>query len=105
GLGPFFEEARRLIDEGDGVLQDVVRALSTEGGLRRIRELVENDYNHIPAAAKPSVFRAQMLPFLDIITNPNILESLVLEQAVGTIYNVLYGNSGRRGVVLLGFLA
>ncbi|EYE96762.1 P-loop containing nucleoside triphosphate hydrolase protein [Aspergillus ruber CBS 135680] len=98
-------QARRLIDEGDGVLQDVVRALSTEGGLRRIRELVENDYNHIPAAAKPSVFRAQMLPFLDIITNPNILESLVLEQAVGTIYNVLYGNSGRRGVVLLGFLA
>lgn len=104
-LGSFFEEARRLIDEGDGVIQEVVRALATEGGLRRIRELVEYDYNRILAAARPSVFRTQMLPFLEIITNPNVLESLVLEQAVGTIYNVLYGTSGRRGVVLLGFLA
>ncbi|ODM20268.1 hypothetical protein SI65_03321 [Aspergillus cristatus] len=97
-LGPFFEEARRLIDEGDGVLQEVVRAFSTEGGLRRIQELVEYDYDR-------SVFKTQMLPFLEIITNPNVLESLVLEKAVGTIYNVLYGNSGRRGVVFLGFVA
>lgn len=86
------------MDEGDDVLQEVVRSLSTEGGLRRIQELVEYDYHR-------SVFKTQMLPFLEIITNPNVLESLVLEKAVGTIYNVLYGNSGRRGVVFLGSLA
>lgn len=104
-MGSFFEEARRLIDEGDGVLQEVVRAFSTEGGLRRIQELIESDYHRIPVAARPMAFKAQILPFLEIITNPNVLESLVLEQAVGTIYNVLYGNSGRRGVIFLGLLA
>lgn len=45
-----------------------------------------------------------MLPFLEIITFPNVLESLVLEQAVGKIYNVLFGNTERRGIALLGFL-
>lgn len=103
-LGSFFKEARRLIDEGDGVCQEVIRALSTEGGLKRIQELIEYDYHRLTAVTRPIVFKTQMLPFLEIITTPNILESLILEQAVGTIYNVLFGNSGGRGVVLLGFL-
>lgn len=103
-LGLFFKEARRLIDKGDGVLQEVVRALSTEGGLKRIQELVECDYDHIAAVAQPIAFKNRMLPFLEIITSPNVLESLVLEQAVGKIYNVLFGNTERRGIALLGFL-
>ena len=104
-LGPFFEEARRLIDQGDGVLQDAVRALATEGGLRRIQELVEYDYRNVAAGTLPIVFTSQMLPFLEIVTSPTIFQSMVLENAIGTIYNVLYGPSGMRGMTLLTFLA
>ncbi|KAL3456102.1 AAA domain-containing protein [Aspergillus heterothallicus] len=37
-----------------------------------------------------------MLPFMEIITHPNALASLVMEQAVGTIYNCLYGIGGSK---------
>ena len=92
-LGWFFKEARRLIDQGDGVqgvLQDVVRALSQEGGLKRIQELVERDFDLFSSATNSAVFQAEVLPFLEIVTHPNVLASLILEQAVGTIYNCLF---------------
>ena len=107
-LGRFFKEARRLIDQGDGVqgvLQDVVRALSQEGGLKRIQELVERDLDLFSSATNSAVFQAEVLPFLEIVTHPNVLASLILEQAVGTIYNCLFfGISGKRGVRFVGFL-
>ena len=103
-LGWFFKKARRLIDQGDGVLQDVVRALSQEGGLKRIQELVERDFDLFSASANSAVFEAQVLPFLQIITHPNVLASLILEQAVGTIYNFLFGIFGKRGVRFVAFL-
>lgn len=85
--------------------QEVIRALAKEGGLKRIQELVEYDYSRMTATTKLFVFKNQMLPFLKLITAPEVLESMILEQAVGTIYNVLFGHSGRRGVLLLEFLA
>lgn len=103
-LGWCFKEARRLIDQGDGILQDVIRALSQEGGLKRIQELVERDFDLFSASTNSAVFEAQVLPFLEIITHPNVLASLILEQAVGTIYNFLFGIFGKRGVGLVGFL-
>lgn len=103
-LGWFFKEARRLIDQGDGVLQDVVRALSQEGGLKRIQELVERDFDLLSASTKSAIFKTQILPFLEVITHPYVLASLILEQAVGTIYNFLFGIFGKRGVGLVGFL-
>lgn len=102
-LGPFFKGARRLIDESDGVLQDVVRCLSQEGGLKRIQELVECEFDRMSTSTK-SVVLTKMLPFLEIITNHTVLASLVLEKVVGTIYNFLFGASGRRGAGLLAFL-
>ncbi|KAL6233126.1 hypothetical protein BDW75DRAFT_252193 [Aspergillus navahoensis] len=104
-LGPFFEKARKLIDIDEGILQDVIKCLSNEDGLKRIQELVERDFDSIPKPAKRRLFIDQMLPFLEIITHPNILASLVMEQAVGTIYNCLYGIAGRRGKLFLGFLS
>lgn len=54
---------------------------------------------------KNTTFNEEMLPFLELITFPQILSSLVLEQAVVTIYNCIFGPSGRRGEPFLGFLA
>ncbi|KAL2830319.1 hypothetical protein BDW59DRAFT_178029 [Aspergillus cavernicola] len=56
-------------------------------------------------STKREIFKDQMLPFMQIITHPNVLASLVLEQAVVTIYNCIFGPAGRRGEPLLGFLA
>ncbi|KAL2850542.1 hypothetical protein BJX68DRAFT_275792 [Aspergillus pseudodeflectus] len=104
-LGPIFAKARELIELDEGTLQDVILYLSKEGGLRRIQELVQRDFGSLQASATRDLFVNQMLPFMEIITHPNVLASLVMEQAVGTIYNCLYGINGRRAEPFLAFLA
>ncbi|PYH91620.1 P-loop containing nucleoside triphosphate hydrolase protein [Aspergillus ellipticus CBS 707.79] len=104
-LARFFREGRRLIDLDVGVLQEVVRSLASEGGLRRVQELIEGIRDSWPASLKSTVFLDRVLPFLNIITHPGVLNSLILEQAVGTIYTFLYGIAGRGATELLTFLA
>ncbi|KAL4993401.1 hypothetical protein BDV10DRAFT_179218 [Aspergillus recurvatus] len=104
-LGPFFKKARELIELDEGTLQDVIQCLSREDGLKRIQELIQRDFDSISTHAKRRVFVDEMLPFMEVITHPNVIASLVMEQAVGTIYNCLYGVAGRRGEPFLGFLA
>ncbi|KAJ5538073.1 hypothetical protein N7494_007552 [Penicillium frequentans] len=104
-LGPFFKEARRLIEVDESTLQNVVRWLSNEGGLRRIQELIQRDFSTLSKSMKSTTFHEEMLPFLELVTFPEVLSSLVLEQAVVTIYNCIFGPGGRRGEPFLGFLA
>ncbi|KAJ6114997.1 hypothetical protein N7486_000775, partial [Penicillium sp. IBT 16267x] len=104
-LGPFFKEARRLIEVDESTLQNVVRLLSNEGGLKRIQELIQRDFSTQSKPMKSTTFHEEMLPFLELITLPEVLSSLVLEQAVVTIYNCIFGPGGRRGEPFLGFLA
>ncbi|KAK1147007.1 hypothetical protein N8T08_002335 [Aspergillus melleus] len=104
-LGPMFARARQLIELDENTVQEVIQCLSKESGLRRIQELVQRDFDSIPASAKRDLLAKQMLPFMEIITHPNVLASLVMENAVATIYNCLYGVGGRRGEPFLKFLA
>ncbi|KAJ6161005.1 hypothetical protein N7470_004401 [Penicillium chermesinum] len=104
-LGGFFVEARRLIDINEETLQGVIWGLSEEGGLRRIQELIERDFAALQASAAKSLFLDAVLPFLETITAPNALGSLVLEPAMVTIYNCIFGPVGRRGGPFLSFLA
>ncbi|CAI7659292.1 unnamed protein product [Penicillium palitans] len=104
-LGQIFAKGRRLIEIDESTLQDVIRCLSSEGGLKHIQELIQRDFSAITQSRKTEIFCNQMLPFMEIITFPNVLASLVLEQAVVTIYNCIYGPVGRRAEPFLGFLA
>ncbi|KAL3477564.1 hypothetical protein BJX99DRAFT_257376 [Aspergillus californicus] len=104
-LGQFFTTARKLIEVDEATLQDVIKSLSHEGGLKRIQELIQRDFSAILMSTKRKIFKDQMLPFMQIITHPNVLASLILEQAVVTIYNCIFGPAGRRGEPFLGFLA
>ncbi|KAL4779073.1 hypothetical protein BJX76DRAFT_365548 [Aspergillus varians] len=104
-LGQFFTTARKLIQNNAGSLQDVIQGLAGETGLKRIQELIQRDYTSIPVSTKRDVFVNQMLPFMEMVTHADVLGSLVLEQAVGTIYNCIFGVAGRRGEPFLGFLA
>ncbi|KAJ5561386.1 hypothetical protein N7461_000147 [Penicillium sp. DV-2018c] len=53
---------------------------------------------------RKTIFMKQVLPFLETVSNPEVLSSLVLEQAVGTIYNVLFGVDGTRAARWLNFI-
>ncbi|OJJ46123.1 hypothetical protein ASPZODRAFT_2059234 [Penicilliopsis zonata CBS 506.65] len=104
-LGRFFAQGRSLIDVDDSTLQEVVQCLSKEGGLKRIQELIQRDYLPMSDSAKLALFLEQVLPFVEIITAPKVLASLILEQSVGTIYNCIFGLAGRRATPFLNFLA
>ncbi|OJI99811.1 hypothetical protein ASPVEDRAFT_163989 [Aspergillus versicolor CBS 583.65] len=104
-LGEFFKKARKLIQGHESSLQEVIQCLSKEGGLRRIQELIERDFSVLSPTAKRTIFAEEMLPFIEVITYPSLLTSLVLEQAVGSIYNCIFGINARRAAPLLQFLA
>ncbi|GAB1218500.1 hypothetical protein ATERTT37_007756 [Aspergillus terreus] len=98
------KNARRLIETNASNLQSVVKSLASEGGLSRIQELVQQDFSTMPPAMKLERFQSQILPFLEIVSHPDFLSSLILEQAVGTIYNILYGRGGSRAVGLFTYI-
>lgn len=112
-LKHFFQTAHKLISIDPNTQQEVIRSLSTEDGLRQIKSLVERDndnnddifMNNNTEATEVATYTNEVAPFLAVVTHADVLASLVLEQAVATIYNFLYGISGRRAVPFLEFLA
>lgn len=77
--------------------QTFINNLATDDGLSRIRPILDADFSMTYSVFKPS-FDPHCLMFLRLITQDEIRHSLVLEKAVGTIYNVVYGHDGSRGV-------
>ena len=62
-LGPFFKDARRLIETDESTMQNIMRCLSIEGGLGRIQELIQRDFLSFSNPQKTSTFRDEVLPF------------------------------------------
>lgn len=98
GMSKFFLTAWEMISRNSATTQRVVTTLATEGGLARIDELSRIDIDRLTAEGKVSCLEKLMVPFLRAISDKCVLSSFVLEDAVGTIYNFLYGVNGRRGI-------
>ncbi|OKL63387.1 hypothetical protein UA08_01510 [Talaromyces atroroseus] len=105
-LTSIFQDARRLIDIDAGVRQSVIQTLSGEGGLSCVKEMIEQNSEELgETITKEHRFKIQLFPFLEIISHPDVVDSLVLEQSVGTIYNFLFGISGARASKLLSYIS
>ena len=59
---------------------------------------MEAKYLNDTSKSQAMTFWKHCVPLLKIITDLELRSSLVLENAVGTIYNFIYGHSGARGV-------
>ncbi|KAJ5135138.1 uncharacterized protein N7515_004416 [Penicillium bovifimosum] len=99
-----FQEAKRLIESDASARQEVIRVLASEDGLRLILDVVNGNFEAMDEETRDIIFKTQVLPCLQTISNPEVLSSLVLEQAVGTIYNVLFGIDGTRAARWLNFV-
>lgn len=83
----------------------MIKCLSQEGGLWRVRELIDQDFDvMLIPSRKEEVFKTQILPFFEIVSHPNVLSSLIIEQSLGTIYNFLYGIEGTRASTLFEYV-
>jgi AAA domain len=105
-LTSIFQEARRLIDIDVGVRQSVIQTLSGEGGLSCIKEMIEQLFEELGGVTiKEHRFKVQIFPLLEIISHPDVVDSLILEHSVGTIYNFLFGINGVRASKLLSYIS
>lgn len=102
-LEGFFQQALALVYQDPGIMQEVVTLLATEGGLQRINELAQQNLDGLSGSRGADVFSSQILPLYQLMSHPNVLASAILEQAVGTLYNYLYGLNGQRAIKLFSF--
>ena len=105
-LPHFFRSAWRLVSEGEtGTRQQVITKLASEGGLRRIKEVTDTEIENFSVGRKAAILEEALIPFFQVISHEDVLSSLLLETAVDTIYNFLYGPSGRRAIKLFTYAA
>ena len=105
-LPHFFRLAWRLVSEGQpGTRQQVITKVASEGGLHRVKELTETRFEDISDDQQIAVLKEAMIPFFQAISHDDVLSSLLLETAVDTIYNFLFGPSGRRAIRLFTYVA
>ena len=104
---PFYAtQAERFLNLGLEVLdtnlstikQKFIQELAGERGLQRVVYFVEKEYVLDASNINTLSFWHHCVPFLRLITHTELRTSLVLENSVGTIYNVIYGHSGARAI-------
>lgn len=102
----FFQTGWTLVDSKDvSIQQHVITKLSAETGLAIIKSLTEIMAPSQQDVAIVSIFRDRTVPFYRIISHPDVLSSLILENSVDTIYTFLFGPNGRRGLPMFSFTA
>lgn len=98
-LPKFIQQALSLVNVVD-TQQDVIACLSSEGGLERLAELFNVDYNSLSDGRLRIIFQDQVLPFMQIVSHDAVISSAVLESKYATILNYLYGINGKRSVAV-----
>ncbi|PQE06276.1 NFX1-type zinc finger-containing 1 protein [Rutstroemia sp. NJR-2017a BBW] len=102
----FFEIGLSLIESGDaGIRQHIIVKLAAETGLTIIKTLTDIMDATRKDESTVAIFTDMTLPFYRIISHPDVLSSLILENPVDTIYTFLFDPSGRRGLSVFRFTA
>jgi hypothetical protein len=91
--------------EGARTRQHVITKLGAETGLAIIKTLTDIMDASQRGETTVLIFRDRTLPFFRIISHPDVLSLLILENLVDTIYTFLFGLSGWRGLSVFCFTA
>ncbi|KAF3940983.1 hypothetical protein ABW19_dt0208668 [Dactylella cylindrospora] len=94
----FIDNALKFIQEGDVEnVQQVIQDLADRHNLVHLAQLLESDFAYDTAPGVLS-FVDHVIPFLRIITDKEFRGSIVVESFAGTVYNIIYGAQGTRGI-------
>lgn len=100
GRNKFFQDALRLVLSDAGSMQSVIQALASDGGLKRVRQLVTQEFQ-----TRPIDVPTELLPFFRVISYPKVLSSGLLESSRDIIYNAIYGSGGQHALKLFEYVA
>lgn len=99
--GKFFKLGWELISKEDPETgQQIIKKLASEEGLAMIKALADENFNGPEVERMLHIFKDSTLPFLRIISHPDIMSSLILEAPLDIIYTFLFGPNGRRAINL-----
>ncbi|KAF3937521.1 hypothetical protein ABW19_dt0208308 [Dactylella cylindrospora] len=93
----FLESSLEKIKLSEDSRHERIKFIASETGLNRVRQVAEAEFSATYSVLQP-VFTSHCFTFLQILSDDDVLNSLTLETPVGTIFNVLYGHNGTRGV-------
>ena len=97
-LATFYQTALDLIVGEPGIVQQIITLLSSEGGMIRVGELLEQPFEDMGEAQLASTINTQLLPFFQTITHENVTSSAILESKMKTMHNFVFGFGGMRAV-------
>ncbi|KAL8747727.1 MAG: hypothetical protein Q9190_000426 [Brigantiaea leucoxantha] len=101
----FFKIGFELLSTSDpGIRQQIIKKLASEEGLQMVVALVDSMATDSESQLT-ATFKDRVLPFYSMLSNPNVVSSIILEQDLEVIYNVLYGPRGHRAIVIFQFTA
>lgn len=99
-LEKFFQKALDFVTTDLGIQQETIKTLADEGGLQRIRQLVEQVGDSSSTVPKDNIFRNQVVPLFHTFTHKDVVVSATLERYVADIVIFLYGPNGQRATKL-----
>lgn len=94
----FWQKAYQLTTGDLSVRQQVIDLFASAGGLKRIEELLDQTSSDLTDPQLERIFTARLLPFFQMLTNPDVCDSPLLQSKFGTILNYIYGFGGQRAV-------
>ncbi|KAI0880453.1 P-loop containing nucleoside triphosphate hydrolase protein [Annulohypoxylon maeteangense] len=101
----FFQQGQSLVQGNTDTVQSVITELATEEGIISVREMIDE---HIPFCKNDmeriNLWRACIRPFFQILTEPRVARSAILEPQTGAIYAVVVGFNATRLEILFNFL-
>ncbi|KAI1100416.1 P-loop containing nucleoside triphosphate hydrolase protein [Jackrogersella minutella] len=104
-LPQFFQTAYVLVQGDVGTAQKTVAELATEKAVLAVCEMIDE---HIFLCRNDSeritLWRTCIRPFFQILNEPRVFRSVILEEHKGIIYNVVFGDKAGRLEVLFNFL-
>ncbi|KAF2171405.1 hypothetical protein M409DRAFT_63696 [Zasmidium cellare ATCC 36951] len=74
-------------------MQDVIKTLSSDGGLYRVKQLLHQDFDSFPDAKLETVWTTQLVPFFHLLSHQSVLMSWVIEAQHATLI-VFFERSG-----------
>ncbi|KJX96293.1 nf-x1 finger and helicase domain containing protein [Zymoseptoria brevis] len=103
----FWALASELTDGDAGAVQETITLLTSEGGLLRVSEVLEQPFETLTNNQYARYLSTQLLPLLKVFTHTKVLSSSLLRAKVATVYNVVYAGdgNGERAIALFSSLA
>ncbi|SMQ51354.1 unnamed protein product [Zymoseptoria tritici ST99CH_3D7] len=103
----FWALASELADGDAGAVQETITLLTSEGGLLRVSEVLEQPFETFSNSQYARYLSTQLLPLLTVFTHTKVLSSSLLRAKVATVYNIIYAGdgNGERAIALFSSLA